>query len=133
MSKGLPGSAAWQMAQKICARLIVRNIPMSLLRRKSCSALASTIFESPLHRTKATCTNFFVQSAKRHCREDLLTPESYKVKKCLRHFMKNLRFFFSLRPSGEGLSYMVKKNPACRILRLRRVAPATCSPSAAVR
>ncbi len=24
---------------------------------------------------------FFLQSAKRHCREDLLTPESYKVKK----------------------------------------------------
>ena len=32
---------------------------MSLLRRKSCSALASTILESPLHRTKATCTIFF--------------------------------------------------------------------------
>ena len=25
--------------------------------------------------------NFFVQSAKQHCREDLLTPESYMVKK----------------------------------------------------
>ena len=34
------------------------------------------------------------------------------IKKCLRHFMKNLRFFFNLRPSGEGLSYKVKKNPA---------------------
>ena len=32
---------------------------MSLLRRKSFSALASTILESPLHRTKATCTIFF--------------------------------------------------------------------------
>ena len=32
---------------------------MSLIRRKSCSALASTILESPLHRTKATCTIFF--------------------------------------------------------------------------
>ena len=64
MSKGLPGSAAWQMAQKICAAklvmlFVVWSIPMSLLRRKSCSALASTIFESPLHRTKATCTRFF--------------------------------------------------------------------------
>ncbi len=59
MSKGLSGGGAWQMAQKICARSIVRYIPMSLLRRKSCSALASTILESPLHRTKATCTIFF--------------------------------------------------------------------------
>ena len=45
--------------KKYCARLVVRSIPMSLLRRKSCSALASTILESPLHRTKATCTIFF--------------------------------------------------------------------------
>ena len=29
------------------------------LKTKSCSALASTIFESPLHRTKVTCTIFF--------------------------------------------------------------------------
>ncbi len=28
------------------------------------------------------------------------------IKKCLRHFMKNLRFFLNLRPSDEGLSYM---------------------------
>ncbi len=27
---------------------------------------------------------FFVPSAKRHCREDLLTPESYMEKNCLR-------------------------------------------------
>ncbi len=45
--------------KEYCARLVVRSIPMSLLRRKSCSALASTILESPLHRTKATCTIFF--------------------------------------------------------------------------
>ena len=42
-----------------CARLVVRSIPMSFLRQKSCSALASTILESPLHRTKATCTISF--------------------------------------------------------------------------
>ena len=53
---------------------------------------------------------------------------SYYVKKCLRHFMKNLRFFSNLCPSGEGLSYMVKKNPASRTLRLRRVAAATPPP-----
>ena len=45
--------------KKHCAHLVVRSIPMILLRRKSCSALASTILESPLHRTKATCTIFF--------------------------------------------------------------------------
>ena len=61
--------------KEYCARFAVRSIPMSLLRRKSCSALASTIFESPLHRTKITCTIFFVPSAKRRCRTDLLTPE----------------------------------------------------------
>ncbi len=53
-----------------------------------------------------TTAPFFVQSAKQHCRADLLTPESHMVKKCLRHFMKNLRFFLNLCPSGEGLSYM---------------------------
>jgi len=64
VSKGLPGSAAWHMAQKNCAAklvllFVVRSIPVSLLRRKSCSALASTIFESPLHRTKVTYPIFF--------------------------------------------------------------------------
>ena len=49
-SNSLSGGTAWQIAQ---------DIPMSLLRRKSCSALASTIFESPLHRTKVTCPIFF--------------------------------------------------------------------------
>ena len=48
------------------------------LKTKSCSALASTIFESPLHRTKVTCTIFFVPSAKRRCRTDLLTPEAQR-------------------------------------------------------
>lgn len=36
---------------------------------------------------------------------------SYKVKKWLRHFMKNLRFFVNLCPSGDGISYKVKKLP----------------------
>ncbi len=43
--------------------------------------------------------------------------------------MKNLRFFLNLCPSGEGLSCKGKKNPACRILRLRRGAAPACSPS----
>ena len=33
---------------------------------------------------------------------------SYKVKKWLRHFMKNLRFFLNLCPSGDEISYKVK-------------------------
>ncbi len=35
---------------------------------------------------------------------------SYKGKKWLRHFMKNLRFFVNLCPSGDGLSYKGKKS-----------------------
>ena len=38
-------------------------------------------------RTTKRAQYSFVPSAKRHCREDLLTPESYMVKKPLRHFM----------------------------------------------
>ena len=30
------------------------------------------------------------------------------IKKCLRHFMKNLRFFVNLCPSDDGISYKVK-------------------------
>ena len=41
---------------------------------------------------------------------------------------------FSIQQNAKGgLSYKVKKNPACRILRLRRVALATLFHSAAVR
>ena len=41
---------------------------------------------------------------------------------------------FSIQQNANGgLSYKVKKNPACRILRLRRVALATLFHSAAVR
>ena len=46
----------------------------------------------------------------------------YNIKKCFRHFIKNLWFFTNLCSSGEVLSYKVKKNPACRIFRLRQVA-----------
>ena len=34
------------------------------------------------------------------------------IKKCLRHFMKNLRFFLNLCPSYGGLSYMVNQSPS---------------------
>jgi len=57
-SKGLSSDAARQIAQKICARSIARTIPMSLLKRKSCSEMASTIFEAHLHRAKVTCPIF---------------------------------------------------------------------------
>ncbi|MDE7014214.1 MAG: hypothetical protein K2P19_06005, partial [Kineothrix sp.] len=35
---------------------------------------------------------------------------SYYIKKWLRHFMKNLRFFVNLCPSGDGISCKVKNN-----------------------
>ena len=59
--KGLSGSAVWPMARKICARSIVRSIPLSLLKQKSCSALASTVLESPLYRAKSLAQYFFVR------------------------------------------------------------------------
>ena len=31
------------------------------------------------------------------------------IKKWLRHFIKNLQFFVNLYPSGDGISYKVKK------------------------
>ncbi len=45
---------------------------------------------------------------------------SYKVKKWLRHFIKNLQFFVNLYPSGDGISYKVKNagiSPALFILK----------------
>ncbi len=48
-----------QSHKRICPNSIARTIPMSLLKRKSCSAVASTIFESHLHRAKVICPNFF--------------------------------------------------------------------------
>ena len=68
MSKGLSGSGAWQMAQKNCAAklvllLVVRSIPMSLLRRKSCSALASTILSLISIVQKSFAPSFLNQSA----------------------------------------------------------------------
>ncbi len=56
-SKGPSGVPIRQMAQKVCAHSVARDIPMSLGKQKSCSAEASTILESPLHRAKAVCTN----------------------------------------------------------------------------
>ncbi len=35
--------------------------------------------------------------------------KNLSVKKCLRHFMKNLRFFVNPSPSDDGISYKVKK------------------------
>ncbi len=39
-----------------------------------------------------------------------MLPLRRSAKKCLRHFMKNLRFFFNLFPSGEGISYKAIKD-----------------------
>ena len=52
---------------KSCAPSIVRSIPLSLQKRKSCSAEASTIYESHLHRTKVSCTNIFCANCQAHC------------------------------------------------------------------
>lgn len=37
-------------------------------------------------------------------------------------FKKVSSTLYNLCPSGEGISYKVKKNPACRIFRLRQIA-----------
>ena len=66
VSKALAAERAWQFAQKSCAPSIVRSIPLSLWKRKSCSAEASTIYESHLHRTKVSCTNIFCAICQAH-------------------------------------------------------------------
>ena len=38
---------------EVCSSQVVHTIPMNLLGRKSCSAMASTIFEFHLHCTKS--------------------------------------------------------------------------------
>ena len=81
MSKGLPSSAAWQIAQKNIVQVaFVRWIGDS----KIVEANAEHDFRLKrligMFRTTNSKTSFaapfFLQSAKRHCREDLLTPES---------------------------------------------------------
>ena len=84
MSKGLPGSAAWQMAQKNIVQVafvrwrgdskIVEANAEHDFRLKRLIGMLRTIAKQVLRH------KFFVQYAKRHCREDLLTPESYLIK-----------------------------------------------------
>ena len=44
---------------EVCSSQVVQTIPMNLLGRKSCSAMASTIFESHLHCTKMEAVLFY--------------------------------------------------------------------------
>ena len=44
-----------KLRKKSCAHSIAPGIPMSLAKRKSCSARASTIFESHFHGVKVVC------------------------------------------------------------------------------
>ncbi len=81
VSKGLPGSAAWQMAQK-------NIVQVAFVRWRGDSKIVEANAEHDfrlrrligMFRTTNSKTSFaaqfFVPSAKRHCRKDLLTPES---------------------------------------------------------
>ena len=76
MSKGLPGSAAWQMAQK-------NIVQVAFVRWRGDSKIVEANAEHDFRlkrligmlRTTKRAQYSFVSSAKPHCREDLLAPE----------------------------------------------------------
>ena len=61
MSKALTEVASCQFAQTYWRALHCTKHSNEPLKRKSCSAKASTIFESHFHGAKVVCTNTFVQ------------------------------------------------------------------------
>ena len=65
-----------KLRKKSCAHSIAPDIPMSLLERKSCSAKASTIFESHFHGAKVVCPICFCAICRPIFSLRLLTPES---------------------------------------------------------
>ena len=77
MSKGLPDSAAWQIAQK-------NIVQVAFVRWRGDSKIVEANAEHDFRlkrligmlRTTKRAQYSFVLSAKRHCQEDLLTPES---------------------------------------------------------
>ena len=85
MSKSPSGSAAWQIAQKNIVQVtfvrwrgdskIVEANAEHDFRLKRLIGMLRTIAKQVLQH------NFFVPYTRRHCRIDLLTPESHKVKK----------------------------------------------------
>jgi hypothetical protein len=85
VSKGLPGSAAWQIAQMNIVQMafvrwrgdskIVEANAEHYFRLKRLIGMLRTIAKQVLRH------KFFVPYAKRHCREDLLTPESHMAKR----------------------------------------------------
>ncbi len=82
MSKGLPGGAAWHMAQK-------NIVQVAFVRWRGDSKIVEANAEHDFRfmrligmlRTTKRAQYSFVPYAKRHCREDLLTLESHNAKK----------------------------------------------------
>jgi len=83
--KGLPCSAAWQMAQKNIeqvtfvrwrgdSKIVEANAEHDFCLKRLIGMLRTIAKQVLRHK-------FFVPFAKRRCRADLLTPESYTVKK----------------------------------------------------
>ena len=62
-----------------CAHSVAPDISMSLLERKSCSARASTIFESHFHGAKVVYTIFFCAIYRSTFGSELLISESMDV------------------------------------------------------
>jgi hypothetical protein len=87
VSKGLPGSAAWQMTQKNIVQVaFVRwrgdsKIVEANAEHDFCLMRLIGMFRTTNSKTSFAAQYSFVPSAKRHCREDLWTPESYMAKK----------------------------------------------------
>ena len=74
VSKALTEVASCQSAQMYCCALHCTKHSNEPLKRKSCSAVASTIFESHFHGAKVVCTNTFGQTDNQHFSAGLLTP-----------------------------------------------------------
>ena len=116
VSKGLPGSAAWQMAQK-------NIVQVAFVRWRGDSKIVEANAEHDFRlkrligmlRTKAKQVlrhKFFVQYAKRAPQPGLLTPESYNTKRLLQN--------------SATLQYIVKTTPTFipYIARIRHFATA---------
>ena len=58
-SVGKNGIETPREEMEVCSSQVVQTIQMNLLGRKSCSAMASTIFESHLHCTKMEAVLFY--------------------------------------------------------------------------
>ena len=68
--------------KRSCARSVAPSIPMSLLGRKSCSPMGSTIFKSHFHGAKVAYPIFFWE----------ICQAEVAIGLCISHLMKNLLF-----------------------------------------